>query len=351
MERTTLVETLKSVSLAVANKDLVPILACFCFDGEEVVGYDDLVAISCPCPADIKGAVNAKTLLGYLGATTTDDVKFKQTSKNLKVTAGKGDITLPILSEDEFIFEFPETKKATTIPFDDALVDALEASILSMGLDPGHPWRLGVTVVFEEDMVTMYSSDNLTASEVITPLEEKLDKKSLPGDVVLPPRFCQLLTTMASREIPVELVIGKGWVQANFESGAKLFTRTSDSADVELYQQTFDSLLPEGYEEDAADTPEGAAQALERALVILQSSPDKKVTMNVKGNSLQLTATSPLGKFNESLPFKGHHEASAVVGPELMLRALPVSEKLLMTGNAVLFIAADFVHIVTSIQE
>ncbi len=349
MERTQLVEILKSTNLAVASKDLVPILACFCFDGETVVGYDDLVAISSPCKTEFACAVNAKILLGYLSAHSTDELKFKKTSKNLKVTAGSSDVTLPLMPEEEFVFEFPDEKKGVAIPFDDALVDALEASMLSMGLDPGHPWRLGVTVLFEHDATTMYSTDNLTASEVVTP-NDGPPKSLLGSSVVLPPRFCQLIAQLSSREVPKDLIIGEGWVQAIFESGTRLFSRIADTSDVDMYQKTFDSLIPEDYGDTSCDLPEGAVAALNRCLVLLDSAADKKVSLKVEKDKLYIDANSPVGKIAEVMPFSDHDDISVVIGPELMIRALGVAEKVLFTNKAVLFIAKDFVHVVTVIQ-
>ena len=60
MEKSYLLDALNKTAPALALRDHIPIFTHFCFDGENVTTYNDVIGIQTPCKTDVVGAVPGK---------------------------------------------------------------------------------------------------------------------------------------------------------------------------------------------------------------------------------------------------------------------------------------------------
>jgi DNA polymerase III sliding clamp (beta) subunit (PCNA family) len=345
VNRKTFVEVLGKVADALSGKDLIPVFACFCFDGKSVHAYDDVVALRHPLVCGIEGAVRGTLLLNFLKASKAKDVDVTQDGEGLLLKAGRSKLTTSVLPAKDFLFEEPEvSKKAFTFAVDADFLQSLDKAMVSMGRDPSHPWRLGVCVVGGNDAMTLYSSDNRSASKVVIK-----GGSTAPGLVtILPPRFCELLVAIGKADAPEMVSLSGEWAVVAFSSGLKLFSRTISGPDVKMYRQLFKAAS----DEECVSVPDGLDKALERAQVVLPYAKEPHTKLRVADGKLHLTTESSAGNVKDAITVE-HPECEADLSPDLVYRALPYCPKFRIAGDKgfVVFRGKGIVHLVTTIQQ
>lgn len=350
MKRVELVAALKRVEPALATHELIPVFTCFRFDGKTVVAYDDVVGLRVACAFPFQGGVAGRVLVDFLSAARGKDLSVTTTkagendgdhSTNFELKVGRAKLKVPVVPLEDFLFKFPATKGADEVEVDEEFVAALERASSSMGKDPVHPWRFGVTVRFQNDSVLFYSTDNVSAGKVVMPY------KGLGGvrSTILPPRFVELLVKSMADDTVDHLYLGKGWAQADFRSGMRLMSRTVDQVEVKAYEKLFSSV------DDAAkdiEVPNGFENALNRALVVLGHLKDeeKAMIMTVKEGKLRLNALSAIGEVNDLLRVPGHPDVTITASPEQLKKALPYVNHFRIFNGCVRFRAPTFTHLV-----
>lgn len=343
MERAALAEILKQVQPALSTKDMIPVFTCFCFDGKTVTAFDDIIAIQAPCSFEVTGGVRGATLLAFLRASGAKEVTVTEGKEELVFKLGAAKLTLPVVSPDDFVFSFPDDSKASSVPITGDLITSLEKALVSMGMDPSHPWRMGITLAFDEGKVWLYSSDNMTASraQVAVKVPEKLVGKS----VVMPPKMASLLPTMAKREKEGELWVTTKWLEARWQSGTRLFARAVDGVDVSQFEGLFEQMLPKGYMKKAIDLPKGIDRRLERALVVLENTPDKISTFQIEDDRLYMLTHSNLGEAKDVVACTGHDPVKVLCSPDLIKRGLVHCTRfLIVPGSSFVLLGDQFVH-------
>lgn len=351
MNRIELLDILKRAQPALSNRDLVPILACFCFDGERVTAYDDVVAIQAPSAFPVKGAVKGKLLMEFLSASRARDLEVEGqegpegANEMLTLKAGRSRLKLPLLSEAQFMFKVPSTAGATRLPLDAAIIQAIKKCSISIGVDPATPWRFGITVSFKDNMIHFYASDNLTIAHAEIPRQTK-DEFS----TVLPPRFAELLADLSGSDVPEALTVTKKWVMAEFKSGLRLFARAVAEVRVKKYLAMIESVMG-GPKAKLHEIPKGLGSSLERAQVVLTAVGERYTEFVVKDGKLRMSSASSTAQVRDFLNLTGHPDIAIRCPPKLIERALPYSERLaFVSGKCVIMQGQRFTYLASVIQ-
>lgn len=352
MERSKVVDVLKKVEPGLAVKDLIPVFSCFCFSQGTVLAYNDVVALEHPLDSPIRGAVRGKVILDWLAASRAKDLKVEQEDSTVTIRAGRAKLDIPALPEADFLFKWPKQKGFSEIDLDSAFLEGLRKAMISMGTDPTHPWRLGVTVAFwgegKKCGVLFYSSDNKSATRVNVPLKE-----DGPSDlvVILPPRLCELLVTLGRTDSPRKLLVTSKWVECQFKSGLRLFSKTMSNADVSTFETIFGGAKGKA-KSRLISLPKGLDRCLERAQVVLPFAAEPFSRVVIDGGKLVISTRSSAGDVRDALNIEDHEDCDVMLSPELVRRALPHAEKFcaLPTDSCLMFTSKGYEHLVTLVE-
>jgi DNA polymerase III sliding clamp (beta) subunit (PCNA family) len=345
MNRKKLIDILKRVQPAIASKEMLPILSCFCFYDDFVEAYDDVVGIRVPCDPIFVGGVKGKLLLEFLLASRAKELSFQvpeNSESEITIKAGRSKLLLPFFTQDEFAFTFPEVGDAQKIKVTPDILSAIKAASVSLGVDPSHPWRLGVTAVFDKKGTTFYSSDSYTIS--VTKAKTKAKKRV---ECIFPPRFVQLFNSISKDDAPVAFYVSSEWVMVEFESGLWLFSRTTEEMHIQVneFKEMVESASPEE-PSDVVTIPKGFSHALDRALVLLSQEKDKVADFEVRGAKLFIECSTSLGRLKDSLKLEGHGHTSAKVGVVALKKALDFAEVILFSDSCVYMRGEGFEHFI-----
>lgn len=348
MTREELVSLLSKVEPALSRKDLVPILTCFCFTGEQVITYDDIVALMYPANIGVVGGVRGRTLYDFLNASTAQEASVTLSGSEATFKIGRSNLKLALTPAKDFVFEIPKMSDAQTIEIDSDFIECFKCSMVSLGVDPAHAWRFGMTLKFTSGRVDIFSTDNFIATHVFSELKTP---EGLAGRlVVLPPRFCELFSSMVSKEKPREMQIAKTWVRVTFESGLVLFSRTveSDEAQFDNHVNVFDRAEQESAKFGSTSIPDGFTRILDRALIVLEGQTDKVTEFEVEGSVLRARSSSPAADADEAIKIdEGKHNPVKVKSsPELLKRALEEIDSISFSNQVVVLRGSGFERVV-----
>ncbi len=341
MNRTDLVAALKRAAPCLSSRDIVEAHACFFFGGGNVQAYDDIVAIEAPCDiGDFEGGVRGKVLLDYLSASRARGVEFIEKSEELEVKAGRGRLKLAVLPREDLTIDWPE-KDIPAITVTEELLQGLRAAFISVGLDPSAEERYGITIWVEDGTVYLYSTDDLSVTEAIVPDVEGAD--DFEGLItILPPRWCELVL---AGEPPTEIHLSESWVEATYEDGTRIFTRTLPDAKPEVLLRILDNTDWSEFE----PIPKGMDACLQKSLVVLGAAEDQSSDVYVKAGKLRFTTVGTYGTARDFVPFD-HDDVIVRARPSLLRRALPFASGLSI-GEAIAFEGDGFRHLVSVIEE
>jgi len=336
MEREALLSKVSLVAPALSNKDIIAVLSCVCFDGTTITAYDDVVAIQAPFVMPIKCGVRGSTLLGFLNVSHSAEVTVEKRADCVYVKAGKADLKLPFVDPADFVFKVPkDATSAQSLPTSEQLLDGLASMLDSMGVDTSHPWRLGVSVLFEADAVVLFTNNN---SHIGCRLRIPMDNvpKALAGRfVTLHPQFITLLVGMAKKDWPTSLEVGSVWVCARFESEAALYVRLIEQVEQKSHELVWAAAAKEFDKYKGQPFPKGFERSLQRALVVLEGLNDRVCSFSVVAGSLKIEARSMLGEVKDASTFDTHVDAKCQSFPDIMLKALPGCDSVAFSPNGV----------------
>jgi DNA polymerase III sliding clamp (beta) subunit (PCNA family) len=354
MNRTELLNTLKQVEPALATKDFIPVYACLCFTGKTVFAYDDVVALEAPLDGKTVGGVRGRLLLDWLGASRARELEVTQEKEGeLLIKAGRAKLTAPLCGVDDFVFEWPKEDKAdvSTLELKPEVRSALQKASVSMGSDPSHAWRCGVTMEVLADALVFYSSDNKTASKVSCKFSSP--KKAVGKKVLLPPRFCELLINIGAGDKPEKLMFTSEWVETIFKSGVRLFSRCMDAVKLKTYEKIFTQTIDAENAPKMVAIPKGFEQALERALVVARFAEDPHTELTVKDGKMVMKTKSPAGDVRDSCDVGNHPDATERLAAEFIQRALPYADKFCIVPGKSCFAlrGSGFKHLISVVSD
>lgn len=335
---------LKKVAPALSKKDFVPVFSCFCFDGETVTAFDDVVAMQIPCEFEIKGGAKGATLQSWLSACSGNaELNVEQIEGGVKLKAGRSRIELAMIDEEQFLHEFPE-EDAEDIEFTDELVSAMLRCTTTMGNDPTVPALMGITLSASGKKLSLYSTDNYSAT-----FEQLRIKDKNKWVAVLSPRFCELFAAIAPNDKPQEFYLDVSWAEVVFESGLRLYSKNISEHDVDRYDSLFSS-IGEDVLEEAVAMPKGIESALDRALVVLNDEHNT-ATLKFSDGRLKLTASTPLGSVVDQLKVKGHPDAECDIVPKVFKRCLEDAGSFIVREDFIVFAGETHLRLMAPVRD
>jgi hypothetical protein len=106
--RKTLLRKLRLLAPAVAENAIVPAYTHVCFTGGRLLATNKRIAISVPLVSDFTGLIPARSLAGFLEASSAIAVELKCKSEGKAlVTVGDAALELPMQPRENFRFEMP----------------------------------------------------------------------------------------------------------------------------------------------------------------------------------------------------------------------------------------------------
>lgn len=325
MERAKLLNVLKLASAGLSKREYLPIFSCFCFNTKTVTTFNDVLAIEVPCDLAVDGAVHGSTLLSWLSNSKAHEVEVSQEKRAVFFKAGRSKWDTTVLRKKDFAFELPEEQGAKC-KLKKSHIAAFSRATAAMGRDVSTAWQAGITVTFGKFGCIAYATNNTTA--VATELGLKF--KGLKVDsFLMPPAFCDELTSLASSLDPEYLIVYKRVIEARFTNGLRLFSKLGRDPQAVEYEKMFsqDSITKQG-KKNACPLPPGFADSLSRAAVVLDSAEDKLVTMKVKDGKMFLSGTGKAGQIKDVLKFGDHPDVVGEFAPAMLQDVLPYVDRL-----------------------
>jgi len=266
-----------------------------------------------------------------------------------KPAGSSAQLRLGLIPEEDFLFTMPSTKGVKHYKVSDGFLERLKKCVITLGVDPSHPWRMGVTCCFSKKGIVFYSTDDhiMTA----TSLEEEL---KLKGDIILPPRFVNHLLDISRGDPADTLYYSDEWVLVEFKSGLRLFSRLISDVQAERY-----AALIAGTEKDVAevgviDKPASFERCLEKALSVLTVQTLRRTNFNIGDDQLHLETITPIGRVDDKMRKLGADvdAVRALISyPDLMRKIAPHCHEICFTEKCVYFRGEGVVHIVSILAQ
>lgn len=353
--REALVKVVGLVRPALAAQPYIPALTHIQFNGSHATAFNDVSAIAVRAKMDLNRCLPGDLLIRALGSFAAENILFQSNEKDgsIVLSSGRSKLKLPTLDADKFPFELPNEKSAVEIELGAGILRGIERCLISVGSDPTHPSQMGVTLDMDDaGKAVLYSTDNFTISRFQT--KASID---LPGDapVILPTFFCEQLGSLgkAFPDAPVTLIVGTGYLIAEFGDAATLFSKTL----VDLEAMDFPRIVQKhchlaDLKKELVAIPDSFDDAMQRALLVLGTVIDKSTKVTVTDSMLRLHSSSDIGDSDDSMAYQGDETAGPaepfLVDPALMARACKGCASMAFLQRVVVFADADvqFVHLV-----
>lgn len=337
MNRTALVTTLEMTGHALAENQMIPVMSCFCFDGETVRAYNDTIGVIAPCECPIQFVTHGPTLLGLLKACQADEVTFKLEGQDVVVKAGKSLFTLPWSPVDEFIFEEQEAWNIT-LKLNSDLLQGLAACLTTSSKDLAQPAWAGVSL--KGDCAYSFDGDTIT--------KKKLAQAALTENIMLPNAFCQAVLKIVDESEPgnAGLNLGNYWVMAALTNGYRIYGRLIQNDTPMDYEEFINDTLVT--QPDMVPVPAMLHQALVRARVVADpvSAPTQLI---VEGGKLRMRTSTHMGVVNDVMAF-GHPDVTANVSAEKVQQALELCNEMAIMENCSAFTGEGLLQITGNME-
>lgn len=307
-------------------KSIVDAFGAVFFDGTYAHTFDDVMAISTPCPMpdDMVGGLQAKTLLDFLSVANSNGAatvkaQIQGTGEEVKMTAGRFKLQLPIIPLERYIFEMPRSEEGDidrTVSF---LGDLLQVLVPTMNPHEVHEseYLHGITLHAtahkkkRPGVLTLYSSDRRTLTRATAawsgPARKILLSSRLVKDIIGSPTGLKGLLGGGSGQHAV----------AFYEDGTSTFAKSVVAAKPEKYEAVADSIDWSEAQFNRVDR-EALLAALDLIDMVVQGEEHRVCDIEATGKSLVLTGkgwSSGAVKGEASCPFKTKHKSRSSINP------------------------------------
>lgn len=346
IDRKQLVDDLSLVKPALGRGAFVPVLSHFCFDGETVTAYDDVVAITVRCRVPVECAVPADLMLKMLASFKSNDVRMDLENSNLVMICGDSKVKFPALSPDSFIFKRGDAFKGKSnfsIDVDSDFISGIQSCLVSVGADPAHPEQLGVTILSGEEVVGMYSTDNLTLSTYdITGFD-------VPAgvNVILPTAFCKNLIALYDvvKQKCVLTLYSGGWVMVTFDDWGWLYSKLPISEKPLDFALVLEKLLRDVDMKNEAKFNEAVLDAFQRAAACVD--PSKPLSeVSIEDGVMVLHTRSSFGECRDMLDVGLDDAKEFKIDPQHVVRVSGMVDRMTPSRDVLVLKKGKFTHLV-----
>lgn len=324
MKRSDLVAKLKRVSAALSVNPIVPKLTQFWFTGEQLLAYNDQIAMAVPMRTAFKGHVSKK-LLELLEASHFEDMELVSEDNSLVVkrTNGKAVIKLTV-EPPPFLFTMPRPGRG--LAHTTQMVRAIDHCLMSVGTDTSKPEFLGVTMVPEAERFSLYSTDGNTISRA----RAKKDSGANPPRVILPSEFCRQLVALFNSAEDDAAQDGSYSFEIAYRDEEQYALFAFD--EVILYGRIIATNSPLNFPavlanlipsraDDLVAIPEQFSGAVDRACIICDSDRGHTVVSIADGKMRLRSQSEGEADVDDVLPIdRNHPSVSIKVEPKLLKR-------------------------------
>lgn len=351
MQRNELLEKLTIVSSALSNKDLIPVLSHFWFDGKTVTAFNDQIAISTTCKTQFKGAVPGEVLRSLLKNSKAKTVELIPEDDKLTVKAASSKIKLALLPQDSFagIFDMPELDDDTQLHINtDKLVNALQNCMRSVGTDASLPDQLGITLVPQgKNALSFYSTNDVTLSTSIVGLKKK---SKVPTGVILATPFCQQILSLAPTSKVCKLYLTAEYALFKADD-VMMYGRTIHSDNPVPFGSVLKDHLPDNYAVKFIPIPSKMRLILERALIIASLSVENRATsISIKDGKMKFISKSEQGEIVDYVDVGSHHgDVTVSLDPKLLRNGYGYFDSILLQKKSAIMKKGDDLYMIAAV--
>ena len=322
IDRAKLLKLCAQVRPALATADYIPQLTHIEFRDAYALAYNDVNAISVKAEVGFDALVPGELLIKALSSFKGEQVALTLGDK-LLCTSGRSKINIPV-HKGKFPFEAPDDT-CPEVVFSEAMIEALERCLISVGKDARNPARMGVTLeATGEGKAAFYSTDGVSICRATTnaPIE-------LPGDtpVILPTFFCEQMISLhrAYPTLPVIVELLPAALIAGYGSEAMVYSKMA----IDVEPLDFEKVLRKHFNPDkfkTAPIPDSMDSAIGRALLVQAGASNMRTKVECKGSKIMLSS-SGIGDADDDLDFDGDFDTH-YVDPALLARGLKVCSRI-----------------------
>ena len=287
--------TLSIVKPAVSIKDFSPLLKCFNFTPNKIMGYNGELFIETTYVHDLEGSVNAEILLKLLGSlNTTEEVTFTVKENFLHIQTQRTNVKLPLLTDTFPVPEYTEDI-GTSLLLSAADYQAIKSCLPFISTNEIQQVYRGVYI----GKNNIYGTDGFRLSRHIT-------ENPMEINLLLPDAFCQELI----KYNPTIIHQQGGGIHFNTRT-IKVHSALT-SVKVPNYEDVFEMMQPI-VNKRLLPITEDLKTALNR-LPIFISSVDKYCKLTFNPTNLQLEVTdSQLGNIQEEISVNSEYEPESII--------------------------------------
>jgi DNA polymerase III sliding clamp (beta) subunit (PCNA family) len=349
MNRKELVAKLERVAPALSTNDLVPILTHFCFSGDDVFAFNEQIGIVAPCKTTFEGAVAGNTLLNLLKASRAKEVEFEEAKGGeLIVRAASSRFKLGLLPPDRFVWKPPTLEDTVVIGVDTKkFMAGISACMRSVSIDTSIPDQLGVTLLNEGDVLSMYATDNATLSHARVAL--KKSPKNFDR-VILSGSFCNQMLALSMRDKPLHLEVREDCVLLAGVGGTMLFGSLIVSPKPIDFPEKIEGNYPPDADKLAISIPTKLELILERACIVSAANGEPvKTEIFVEGGVARFLTSSRMTSVRDSVQLEGKHkDVVLAVNPKLLRNGYGSFDRMLITSRCFIMASEDAVYLVAA---
>jgi len=314
MLRTDLLDKLQVIAPALSSVNLVPVLSHIWFRGNEVMAFNDSIAITTPLQTDFKIAVPGKLLLDLLKASRAKNIELRVENNQIIMQAATAKVRLAMLTEEAFVFDMPEfTNNAFKVSKE--FLAGIKNCMRSVDTDTSIPDQLGVTLIPTKDKLYMFSTNNATISRSVL----RDVSNSIKSRVILSSSFCAQLLSL--KEID-KLEINADYALAQ-AGNTFLFGRTIESPSPLDFASIIKDFTLRGYKEQLVAIPSKLQLILDRAVIMTEASGIEKKPMQIsvrERGRMNFLAESDHGRINDSMQIEEQQEEVTITAEPKLIR-------------------------------
>lgn len=345
VKRALFVNALETVRPALASEgnSFVPVLSHVAVQHGWMTAWNDIhsIQVESPIEGDFEALFPGGLVLSFLNLLSSDTVKLvkEPSGSEMRIQGGKSRVTIPLMDLSEQRFQFPDLSQASAeLVITGEILSGMEKCLISVGDNPVQASEMGVYFTVEDGAGVMYSTDEVSMSRYFV--------ESLRGDfeegigILLSKESVSLLLRMNSRmrSSNIDLhVVSKAGV-FYFDDGAVLTTKLVVDPEVLPFGQIFKKHVGDTSSIKPATIPDDLERAIQRSQLVLRSSQDRRMRMEVEGDTIHFHTSSPSGEVSDTVKFSSDvGDAVLYIDPSLISKALAVCRTMKVIGDVIYF--------------
>lgn len=354
MKRDEFLSVLNHLKPALASKDYIPIIDCYCFAGGKVFAYDSLIGIRTKCDLPIEGAIKGNVLRGLVEYSEDGDVSVETKGNKIKISCGKSTSNLPVMPKEDFIFDFPRYQEDFSVDFSPEHLKAIRLCLNTVSLDSTHPERMGVTVSIGKFETDFYSTNGKAITHVR--VGKGHDRFDDPITIILPLSFCKVVADLSS-EYPdqrLDFCISdekNRFIVSRFGDDYEMFSQLVSGIDPVSFDKVIRSNLEGVEERHYSSVPPELTRILSRMSVIVDSSKSGRCSVEVKDGVLIVRGVSDFGNTEEQVELNGDPEdVTAYCYADLFAKSIDLAEEFVVKQKSLIIRSKDSMSIVANLK-